>query len=190
MLDVLTPDDVRMLAASEDELERLGEFERIFPSALSSRYLRFFESPRYLNILLDQWERKYWNNRQRGMSVLSIHSIFTVVMLLSEALVYYRFAASLRNHLQFGDVRVQTENECRGNNETAGRLNPDFINRVCKLSVLHSGIRLLRSLCEKGIHLGTDDPAHMVRNRGKTTLICLKEQQTCMSFNQNISDLI
>ncbi|TKS67658.1 Tubulin polyglutamylase TTLL4 [Collichthys lucidus] len=88
VLDVLTPDDVRVLAASEDELERLGEFERIFPSALSSRYLRFFESPRYLNILLDQWERKYWNNRQRG-------------------------------------------------------------------------IRLLRSLCEKGIHLGTDDPAHM-----------------------------
>ncbi|CAJ1079024.1 tubulin polyglutamylase TTLL4 isoform X1 [Xyrichtys novacula] len=70
VLDVLTPDDVRVLAESEDELNRLGEFERVFPSASSSRYLRFFECPRYLNILLDQWEQKYWNNRAKGVSLL------------------------------------------------------------------------------------------------------------------------
>ncbi|XP_037644936.1 tubulin polyglutamylase TTLL4 isoform X1 [Sebastes umbrosus] len=70
-LDVLTPEDVRVLAETEDELTRLGQFERIFPSASSSRYLRFFECPRYLNILLDQWEKKYWNNRTKGFSVLT-----------------------------------------------------------------------------------------------------------------------
>lgn len=70
VLDVLTPEDVRVLSESEDELTRKGEFERIFPSASSSRYLRFFESPRYLNILLDQWEQKHWNNRTKGINQL------------------------------------------------------------------------------------------------------------------------
>ncbi|PWA19420.1 hypothetical protein CCH79_00017156 [Gambusia affinis] len=88
VLDILTPEDVRVLAESEDELNRRGEFERIFPSQSSSRYLRFFECPRYLNILLDQWEQKHCNDRTK----------------------------------------------CIG---------------------------LLRLLCQKGIHLGTSDPAHM-----------------------------
>ncbi|XP_034430522.1 tubulin polyglutamylase TTLL4 isoform X2 [Hippoglossus hippoglossus] len=70
VLDVLTPEDVRVLTESEDELNRRGEFERVFPKPSSSRYLRFFESPRYLNILLDQWERKYWSNRTKGISLL------------------------------------------------------------------------------------------------------------------------
>ncbi|XP_040913177.1 tubulin polyglutamylase TTLL4 isoform X2 [Toxotes jaculatrix] len=88
VLDVLTPEDVRVLAESEDEMNRRGEFERVFPSQSSSRYLRFFECPRYLTILLDQWEQKYWNNRAKGNS-------------------------------------------------------------------------LLRTLCQKGVHLGTSDPAHI-----------------------------
>uniref|UniRef100_A0A3B4UQW3 Tubulin tyrosine ligase-like family, member 4 n=1 Tax=Seriola dumerili TaxID=41447 RepID=A0A3B4UQW3_SERDU len=88
VLDILTPEDVRVLAETEDELNRRGEFERIFPSPSSSRYLRFFECPRYLSILLDQWEQKYWNNRTKGIS-------------------------------------------------------------------------LLRTLCQKGVHLGTSDPAHI-----------------------------
>ncbi|GLD56657.1 tubulin polyglutamylase TTLL4 [Lates japonicus] len=88
VLDILTPEDVRVLAESEDEMNRKGEFERVFPSASSSRYLRFFECPRYLTILLDQWEQRYWNNRTKGIS-------------------------------------------------------------------------LLRTLCQKGVHLGTSDPAHI-----------------------------
>lgn len=67
VLDVLTPEEIRVLAESEDELNRRGEFERVFPSPSSSRYLRFFECPRYLNILLDEWEQKYWNNRVKCM---------------------------------------------------------------------------------------------------------------------------
>ncbi|XP_047011881.1 tubulin polyglutamylase TTLL4 isoform X2 [Ictalurus punctatus] len=70
ILEVLTPDDVRVLAESEDELSRLGDFERIFPSPASSRYLRFFEQPRYLNLLLNQWEQKYSQNRSKGIELL------------------------------------------------------------------------------------------------------------------------
>ncbi|XP_040056788.2 tubulin monoglutamylase TTLL4 isoform X1 [Gasterosteus aculeatus] len=71
VLDVLTPEDVRVLAASEDERTRMGQFERIFPSPASSRYLRFFESPRYFNILLDQWEQKFCSSRSKGISLLT-----------------------------------------------------------------------------------------------------------------------
>ncbi|XP_056282494.1 tubulin polyglutamylase TTLL4 [Pseudoliparis swirei] len=71
VLDVLTPEDVRVLAAGEDELTRLGQFQRIFPSPESSRYLRFFECPRYLNVLLDQWERKFCSSRPKGIALLT-----------------------------------------------------------------------------------------------------------------------
>ncbi|XP_057615291.1 tubulin monoglutamylase TTLL4 isoform X3 [Chionomys nivalis] len=63
VLDVLTPDDVRVLVEMEDEFSRRGQFERIFPSRISSRYLRFFEQPRYFNILTTQWEQKYHGNK-------------------------------------------------------------------------------------------------------------------------------
>ncbi|CAL8338117.1 unnamed protein product [Boreogadus saida] len=70
VLDVLTPEDVCVLAQSEDEFGRRGDFERIFPSSSSSHYLRFFECRRYLNILLSQWEHRYASNRntvQKGV---------------------------------------------------------------------------------------------------------------------------
>ncbi|XP_057191788.1 tubulin polyglutamylase TTLL4 isoform X1 [Triplophysa rosa] len=70
VLDVLTADDVRVLAESEDELSRKGDFERVFPSHTSSRYLRLFEQQHYLNILLNQWEQKYWLNRSKGINLL------------------------------------------------------------------------------------------------------------------------
>ncbi|KAM9487011.1 tubulin monoglutamylase TTLL4 isoform 1-T2 [Clarias gariepinus] len=70
ILEVLTPEDVRVLADSEDEHSRMGDFERIFPSSASSRYLRFFEQPRYLNLLLNQWEQKYNQNRSKGIELL------------------------------------------------------------------------------------------------------------------------
>ncbi|XP_076849908.1 tubulin monoglutamylase TTLL4 [Brachyhypopomus gauderio] len=70
VLEVLTPDDVRVLAESEDELSRSGGFERVFPSPASSRYLRFFEHPRYLNTLLNQWEQRYCQDRSKGIELL------------------------------------------------------------------------------------------------------------------------
>lgn len=66
MLDVLTPDDVRVLVEMEDEFSRRGQFERIFPSRIASRYLRFFDQPRYFNILTTQWEQKYHGNKLKG----------------------------------------------------------------------------------------------------------------------------
>ncbi|XP_038646045.1 tubulin polyglutamylase TTLL4-like isoform X1 [Scyliorhinus canicula] len=70
LLDILTPDDIRMLMESEDEYNRRGQFERVFPCQHSSRYLRLFEQPRYFNILLDLWEQKYGQNRQSGINIL------------------------------------------------------------------------------------------------------------------------
>ncbi|NXQ21904.1 TTLL4 polyglutamylase, partial [Peucedramus taeniatus] len=70
VLDVLTPDDVRVLVETEDEYSRRGQFERVFPSHISMRYLRFFEQPRYFNILVTQWELKYYLNRHKGLELL------------------------------------------------------------------------------------------------------------------------
>ncbi|KAJ8394493.1 hypothetical protein AAFF_G00045030 [Aldrovandia affinis] len=70
VLDVLTPGDVRVLVETEDELSRRGHFERVFPSYSSARYLRFFQQPRYLNILLSQWEQTHWSSRKQGLSLL------------------------------------------------------------------------------------------------------------------------
>ncbi|OCT61001.1 tubulin polyglutamylase TTLL4 isoform X2 [Xenopus laevis] len=70
VLDHLTPEDVRVLVETEDELSRCGQFERIFPSPITSRYLRFFEQPRYFNILTNQWEQKYYTARERGQELL------------------------------------------------------------------------------------------------------------------------
>ncbi|XP_075465742.1 tubulin monoglutamylase TTLL4 isoform X2 [Ascaphus truei] len=70
VLDQLTSEDVRILVATEDELSRCGQFERVFPSPISSRYLRFFEQPRYFNILINQWEQKYYASRERGHDLL------------------------------------------------------------------------------------------------------------------------
>ncbi|NWR50733.1 TTLL4 polyglutamylase, partial [Regulus satrapa] len=70
VLDILTPDDVRILVETEDEYSRRGQFERVFPSHISTRYLRFFEQPRYFNILVTQWELKYHLNRHKGLELL------------------------------------------------------------------------------------------------------------------------
>uniref|UniRef100_A0A8C8SLR4 Tubulin tyrosine ligase like 4 n=1 Tax=Pelusios castaneus TaxID=367368 RepID=A0A8C8SLR4_9SAUR len=70
VLDSLTPDDVRVLVETEDEFARRGQFERVFPTRISMRYLRFFEQPRYFNILAAQWELKYYLNKPKGLDLL------------------------------------------------------------------------------------------------------------------------
>ncbi|NWX12564.1 TTLL4 polyglutamylase, partial [Aegotheles bennettii] len=70
VLDILTSDDVRILVETEDEYSRRGQFERVFPTHISMRYLHFFEQPRYFNILLAQWELKYYLNKHRGLELL------------------------------------------------------------------------------------------------------------------------
>lgn len=71
ILSDLSQSDVRVLMLTEDELSRCGNFRRVFPSSESSKYLRFFDRPRYYNLLLDAWEQKYRDNRPEGLKRLS-----------------------------------------------------------------------------------------------------------------------
>ncbi|XP_074659233.1 uncharacterized protein LOC141911990 isoform X2 [Tubulanus polymorphus] len=66
LLDTLTPDDIRMLIELLDEDSRKGGFQRVFPCIHSHKYLRFFEQPRYYNLLCDSWVRKYYRTEARG----------------------------------------------------------------------------------------------------------------------------
>jgi tubulin polyglutamylase TTLL4 len=70
ILDILTPDDIRILIESVDEQHRRGNFECIFPSATSHKYLKYFEQPRYYNLLLDAWVQKYPGSHPQGVSLL------------------------------------------------------------------------------------------------------------------------
>jgi len=69
ILDTLTPDDIRVLVETVDEYHRRGNFQRIFPSSQSHKYLTFCEQPRYYNLLLDVWVRQYPGSNPQGMFV-------------------------------------------------------------------------------------------------------------------------
>ncbi|XP_013388994.1 tubulin polyglutamylase TTLL4-like [Lingula anatina] len=70
ILDNLAADDVRMLIETIDEDNRKGQFERIFPGPDTGKYLRFFEQPRYYNLLLHQWISRYHDNQEAGRDIL------------------------------------------------------------------------------------------------------------------------
>ncbi len=74
----LTPDDIRILIETEDEYTRRGNFVRVFPTTDSKKYLRLFETPRYYNLLLHEWIRKYGNNSERGIKLLNHYCIKNV----------------------------------------------------------------------------------------------------------------
>ncbi|XP_047034327.1 tubulin monoglutamylase TTLL4-like isoform X9 [Helicoverpa zea] len=70
ILSTLTPDDVRHLIQSEDELTQSGDMERIFPTPETHKYLGFLAGPRYYNRLFDAWESRYGKNREPGLELL------------------------------------------------------------------------------------------------------------------------
>nr|CAH8847711.1 unnamed protein product [Trichobilharzia regenti] len=73
ILDCLTPSDVRILISMVDELERAGGFHCVFPPkspGLAAKYLSFFESPRYANLLCIAYLQKYGQNREKGIEML------------------------------------------------------------------------------------------------------------------------
>ena len=41
-------------------------YERIYPTAETENYLKYFNEPRYFNLLLQAWEEKYAKNREAG----------------------------------------------------------------------------------------------------------------------------
>ncbi|CAF0838743.1 unnamed protein product [Rotaria sordida] len=71
ILDVLTPDDIRILIETEDEYARRGSFERIFPTNQTRKYLKYFETPRYYNLLVHEWITKYNRMEERGIAHLN-----------------------------------------------------------------------------------------------------------------------
>lgn len=70
ILETLTPADVRMLVAYEDEQASTGSFRKIFPTHHTYKYLMFFENHRYYDKLLDAWENRYHDKRQHGIKLL------------------------------------------------------------------------------------------------------------------------
>ncbi|CAF0936843.1 unnamed protein product [Didymodactylos carnosus] len=71
ILDMFTPDDIRLLTETEDEYARRGSFERIYPTHQTRKYLKYFETPRYYNLLLNEWITKYYRLEERGISLLN-----------------------------------------------------------------------------------------------------------------------
>ena len=66
----LTPNDVRLLIRSEDELQQAVNFKRIFPTSKSHKYLKYFNKLSYNDLLLHSWEQKYGKNREPGIKKL------------------------------------------------------------------------------------------------------------------------
>ncbi|XP_033761713.1 tubulin polyglutamylase TTLL4-like isoform X1 [Pecten maximus] len=73
ILDVLTPDDIRILTESIDEDSRKGSFQRVFPTPSTHKYMHFFETQRYYNLLLDQYVQRYNRMEQKGISLLELY---------------------------------------------------------------------------------------------------------------------
>jgi len=67
ILDTLTPDDIRVLMKFEDESSRRGELQQIFPTESSGKFLKYFAMPKYYDLLVLQWIRKYEKDPHRGV---------------------------------------------------------------------------------------------------------------------------
>jgi len=69
ILESLTPDDVRFLIRAEDELAQAAHFTRIFPTRDTHKYFKYFDTPRYYNLLFDAWETKYADDNLRAAAI-------------------------------------------------------------------------------------------------------------------------
>ncbi|KAK2582281.1 hypothetical protein KPH14_004624 [Odynerus spinipes] len=66
----LTADDIKRLIQYEDELNRLGSYQRIFPTKDTHKYFKYFTSLSYYNRLLDAWETMYDQKRDEAVQRL------------------------------------------------------------------------------------------------------------------------
>ena len=55
---------------AEDELAQTTRFVRIFPTPETHRYFKYFQQPRYYNLLMDAWEHSYGDCRPAGIDRL------------------------------------------------------------------------------------------------------------------------
>merc|ERR1711976_962647 len=68
ILDDLTPNDVRVLIKTEEELSQTQHFTRLFPNENSHELFKYYyEGIPYNDKLLDAWEYKYSNQRSKGI---------------------------------------------------------------------------------------------------------------------------
>lgn len=75
MIEALNEDDLYQLMESEDELQRAGQFRRVFPVRETARaYLPFFDFPYYYNLLLINWEERYGGGGDRGEGIARIRA--------------------------------------------------------------------------------------------------------------------
>ncbi|VDK31702.1 unnamed protein product [Taenia asiatica] len=73
VLDFITPFDLRCLVQMLDAKNRAGAFQPVFPADNTSRtasYLRFFDEPRYANLLIFAYLDKYGDSAE-GIAMLS-----------------------------------------------------------------------------------------------------------------------
>ncbi|VDM95547.1 unnamed protein product [Thelazia callipaeda] len=72
IVDDLTGSDARILIDFEDELDRSGNFDLIFPTAKTFNYVNFYKKPiAYSNLLLAQWQlEKERRGREVGLAIL------------------------------------------------------------------------------------------------------------------------
>lgn len=72
ILDELTSYDARILIEFEDELDRSGNFELIFPTAETVDYIKYYNNPlTYSNLLLAQWQvEQQARGREVGIGIL------------------------------------------------------------------------------------------------------------------------
>lgn len=67
ILDTLTPDDIRVLMNFEDEVSRKGNLELVFPTENSAKFLKYFALPKFYDLLVLQWVKKYARDPHRGV---------------------------------------------------------------------------------------------------------------------------
>uniref|UniRef100_A0A0N5A8K9 Tubulin polyglutamylase ttll-4 n=1 Tax=Syphacia muris TaxID=451379 RepID=A0A0N5A8K9_9BILA len=72
IIDVLTSSDIRTLVDFEDEFNRAGDFELIFPTVEHEKYWKYFNEILYSNMLLMQWQKAYSNDRTKGRNRLNL----------------------------------------------------------------------------------------------------------------------
>eukprot|EP00730_Choanoeca_flexa_P008101 TRINITY_DN12441_c0_g3_i3.p1 TRINITY_DN12441_c0_g3~~TRINITY_DN12441_c0_g3_i3.p1 ORF type:complete len:891 (+),score=141.34 TRINITY_DN12441_c0_g3_i3:857-3529(+) len=70
ILTQLTDDDICMLMETEEEHARCGDMIRLIPSVEYSPLLKYTQTPRYYNILVSEWAKRYKHAPAKGLELL------------------------------------------------------------------------------------------------------------------------
>jgi tubulin polyglutamylase TTLL4 len=70
IIDNLTTDDVLMLMETEAENSRRGALRRLVPNTNASKYLKYTDTQRYYNTLMDVWTHRWADDPASGVAFL------------------------------------------------------------------------------------------------------------------------